>query len=164
MRPGIRFALLLPAAVAASLSLGACARQISGDVVSGAQTGEVTRTEIGRIESARPVRVQEQDRLERNYGGMAIGGAAGGLIGHEIGGGGFGQILTTGVGALAGATAGALAEQGLKDQVAMEYVVRNEIGEVYTIVQGPEPRLQPGQRVYIQMANQGRARVVPAGY
>ncbi len=46
----------------------------------------------------------------------------------------------------------------------MEYVFRNEIGEVKTIVQGPEPRLQPGQQAYLHISRNGRARLVPAGY
>ncbi len=164
MRPGVRIAILLPAALAASLTLGACARQISGNTVTGVQAGEVMRTEHGVVESARPVRVQEKDQLQENYAGMVIGGAAGGYLGHELGGGGMSQVVVTGLGALAGATAGALAEKGLKEQVGMEYVFRNEIGELKTIVQGPEPRLQPGQRAYLQISRNGRARLVPAGY
>ncbi len=163
MRPGIRIAVLLPAAVAASLTLGACARQISGDYATGVQAGEVTRTEYGVVESARPVRVREKDQLQENYAGMAIGGATGGYLGHELGGGGMSQVVVTGLGALAGATAGALAEQGLKEQVAMEYTFRNEIGELKTIVQGPEPRMQAGQRAYLHISHNGRARLVPAG-
>lgn len=163
MRPGIRFAILIPAALAASLGLGACARQISPNYVSGVQAGEVMRTEIGWVESARPVRVREREQLGQNYEGMVIGGAAGGFIGHEIGGNGAEQVIVTGLGALAGATAGALAQQGLQEQVAVEYVFRNEIGEVKTIVQGPEPRLVPGQKAYLHISRNGRARLVPAG-
>ena len=162
--PGLRFAILVPAALAASLTLGACARQISGDSYTGVQAGEVMRTEVGWIESARPVRIQEKDRLQENYAGMAIGGATGGYLAHELSGGGWGRPLATGAGVIAGATAGALAQQGLQSQVAMEYVFRNEIGQIKTIVQGPEPRLQPGQRVFLQISSRGRSRLVPAGY
>lgn len=164
MRPAIRLAVLVPAALAASLGLGACARQISPNYVTGAQAGEVMRTEIGWVESARPVRVREKDQLQENYAGVLIGGATGGYIGHEIGGSGTSQVIVTGLGALAGATAGALAQQGLQEQVAMEYVFRNEIGEVKTIVQGPEPQLTPGQKAYLHISQNGRARLVPAGY
>ena len=162
MKTGIRSAVLIPVAVAASLGLAACARQISPDVVSGRDAGVVMRTEIGWIESARVVQIQEYDRLERNTAGIVIGGATGGLLGNQIGSG-WGRILATGAGALVGATVGALTEQELKRQPAMEYVVRNEIGELYTIVQGVEPRLVPGQRVYLQKSAHGRARLVPAG-
>ena len=164
MTPAIRPAILLTAALAASLTLGACARQISGNTVTGVQAGEVMRTEVGYVESARPVRVQERDQLGRNYEGMAIGGAAGGYLGHELGGDGMSQVVVTGLGALAGATAGAFAQQGLQQQTAMEYVFRNEIGQLRTIVQGPEPRLVPGQQAYLHISQNGRARLVPAGY
>ncbi len=163
MRSAIRFAVLVPAALAASLSLGACARQISGNTVTGVQAGEVMRTEFGVVESARPVRVTEKEMLDQNYAGMAVGGAAGGFLGHELGGKGTSQVIVTGLGALAGATAGALTEQGLKQQTAMEYVFRNEIGQMHTIVQGPEPRLVPGQRAYLHISRNGRGRLAPAG-
>jgi hypothetical protein len=45
----------------------------------------------------------------------------------------------------------------------MEYVFRNEIGQLFTIVQGTQPRLAPGQRVYLQQSARSRARLVPAG-
>ncbi len=162
MKAGIRSAVMIPAAVAASLGLAACARQISPDVVAGRDAGVVMRTEIGWIESARVVHIQESDRLEGNTAGIVIGGATGGLLGNQIGSG-WGRILATGAGALVGATVGALAEQELKRQPAMEYVVRSETGQLYTIVQGVQPRLVPGQRVYLQESSRGRARLVPAG-
>ncbi|MHA1538317.1 MAG: glycine zipper 2TM domain-containing protein [Alphaproteobacteria bacterium] len=162
MKAGIRSAVMIPAAVAASLGLAACARQISPDVVAGSAAGEVMHTEIGWVQNVRLVHIQEEDQLQRNSAGVLIGGAAGGLLGNQIGHG-WGRTLATGAGALIGATAGALTEQELKRQPAMEYVVRNEIGELYTIVQGVEPRLVPGQRVYLQESTRGRGRLVPAG-
>jgi outer membrane lipoprotein SlyB len=162
MKARIRSTVLIPAALAASLGLAACARQISPDVVSGRDAGVVMHTEIGWVESARVVQIQEDDQLQRNSAGILIGGSAGGLLGNQIGSG-WGRILATGAGALIGATAGALTEQELKRQPAMEYVVRNETGELYTIVQGTEPRLVPGQRVYLHESTHGRARLVPAG-
>jgi outer membrane lipoprotein SlyB len=162
MISGIRSAVLIPVALTASLGLAACAREISPDVVEGSAAGEVMRTELGWIESARVVHIQESDRLEGNTAGIVIGGATGGLLGNQIGHG-WGRILATGVGALAGATLGAITEKELKRQPAMEYVFRNEIGQLYTIVQGTQPRLVPGQRAYLQESARGRARLVPAG-
>ena len=164
MTSALRAAVVIPAALAATLTLGACAREIGGTTVAGVQAGEAMRTEIGVIESARPVRVKEKAMLEQNYAGVALGGAAGGYLGHELGGSGRSQVLATAAGALVGATAGAIAEQGLKTQVAMEYVFRNEIGQLRTIVQGPEPRLMLGQRADLKISSRGRSRLVPAGY
>jgi outer membrane lipoprotein SlyB len=162
MKSGIRSAILIPFAVCMSLGLAACARQISPNVVEGNSTGSALRTEIGWVESARVVQVQEQDKLQGNTAGLVIGGATGGLLGNQIGHG-WGRILATGAGALAGATVGAITEKELTNQTAIEYVFRNEIGQLYTIVQGPQPRLSPGQRVYLQSSSNGRARLVPAG-
>jgi outer membrane lipoprotein SlyB len=83
-------------------------------------------------------------------------------LGNQIGSG-WGRILATGAGALAGATLGAITEKERKRQPAMEYVFRNEIGQLFTIVQGTQPRLAPGQRVYLQQSARSRARLVPAG-
>ena len=162
MRSGIRSAVLIPLAMTASLSLAACERQISPNVVEGSAAGEVMQTELGWIESSRVVQIQESDKLQGNTTGIVIGGATGGLLGNQIGHG-WGRILATGAGALAGATVGAITEKELTNQTAIEYVFRNEIGQLYTIVQGPQPRLSPGQRAYLQKSARGRARLVPAG-
>ncbi len=148
------------ASAALVLGLGACAREINPNVVSGPSVGEVVTTEIGWVESARQVQVQESDQLQGNTLGMIVGGTAGGIVGSSFGHG-WKQALATTAGVVAGATAGAVAQQQLSNQLAMEYVFRNEIGQIYTIVQGSPPMLQPGQRAYLQRYAQGRARLVP---
>ena len=49
MKAGIRSTVLIPVAVAASLSLAASAREISPDVVSGRSVGEIVSIEVGWI-------------------------------------------------------------------------------------------------------------------
>jgi len=154
----MRSALLVPAALA--LGLAACAREINPNVVTGPSVGEVVATEVGWVESARQVQVQESDQLQGNTLGILIGGGAGGLVGSTIGHG-WTRALATGAGAVAGAAVGAVAQQQMTNQLAWEYVFRNEIGQISTIVQGSPPVLQPGQRAYLQRYTQGRARLVP---
>ena len=155
---------LLPLALVAAMSVTGCARQISPDVVSGPGVGSVAQTYPGVIESSRVVTVQEADRLQGNTTGMLLGGLIGGAGTRAIvGGDDYDDALMTGAGAIAGAGLGALAEQRLARQQALEYVVRTDTGQRYTIVQGP-PRLSVGQRVFIQMPSRGRATIVPAGY
>ncbi len=156
-----RKAMLVPALVAASLAAAGCARQTSPNVYSGASVGENIRTTPGVIESARYVQIQESDTLEGNTTGGLIGAVAGGAAGSRVGQG-WGKALAVGAGALVGATAGAYAEQELKRQTAIEYVVRLDRGGYVTIVQGVEPQMRPGQRVFVQEASRGRARVQPA--
>ena len=61
--------------------------------------------------------------------------------------------------AAAGAVAGAYAEKALKSQNAMEYVVALENGESKTVVQGLDPTLAVGQKVWLMVSYQGRSRV-----
>ncbi len=158
MTTRMRSALLVPAALA--LGLTACAREINPNVVTGPSVGAVVATEIGWIESARQVQVQESDQLQGNTLGMVVGGATGGIVGSSFGHG-WKQALATTAGVVAGATAGAVAQQQMTNQLAWEYVFRNEMGQISTIVQGSPPVLQPGQRAYLQRYTQGRARLVP---
>lgn len=160
MRPGIRNAMMVPAIVAMSLAVAGCAREINPNVVEGPTVGQAVTTEYGWVDSARQVQVKESDRLQGNTLGIIVGGAAGGLVGNQFGHG-WTRALATGAGALAGAGAGAVAQQQLTNQLAMEYVFRNEIGQIYTIVQGTPPTIAPGQRAYLQRYTDGRARLVP---
>ena len=55
-----------------------------------------------------------------------------------------------------------LIEQEAKRQPAMEYIIRDDQGNLVTIVQGVEPVLTIGQRVFVQEGRSGRGRVIPA--
>lgn len=157
-----RFPLRAVAATAVALMLvSGCARQINPGVHKGSTVGEAVRTYQGVVEAARVIQVQEGDMLEQNGMGQVLGGVIGGLAGSEIGGG-KGRAIAIGAGALLGAAAGALAEQELKKQNGMEYIVKLSTGELMTIVQGLEPQIAPGTPVYVQMSDRGRARVVAA--
>lgn len=147
---------------AASMTLASCARQISPGVYEGRNVGTVTETYTGTVQSARYVVVQEDEMLQDNWLGGAIGGAAGGLAASELGQG-KGKVAATAGGALAGAALGALAQRGLQRQNAIEYIVRMDDGQLMTIVQGTEPQIPQGRRVYVQSGSDGTARVLPAG-
>ena len=146
-------------ALAATLALGACARDIGSTSYEAKDVGAAATTYRGTIEGVRQVVVKESDTLEGNTTGMVVGGLAGAAAGSRFGGG-FGRTVMTGVGALGGAAVGAVAEEEIKRQYAMEYIVRTEDGRLITVVQGLEPRLSPGDRVYVQVPNRGRARVM----
>ena len=147
--------------LAGALALGGCARQISPDVHEGRTIGETMYTYSGVIESARAVEVQEHDTLEENRTGQLLGGAAGGVAASRAGQG-VGKALAIAGGAIVGAVLGSLAEQEIKRQPAMEYVVRTERGDLLTVVQGMSPQLVIGQPVYVQESRGGRSRVIPA--
>jgi outer membrane lipoprotein SlyB len=139
---------------------GGCARQISSNVYSGASVGETSTTYPGVIISARGVNVEDKEYLEENTLGIVGGGLGGAYLGSKIGKG-EGNVLATVGGAVAGAVAGAYAEKALKTQNAMEYVVALENGESKTVVQGPDPTMGVGQKVWLMVSHQGRSRVTP---
>ena len=157
-----RFLTLVALLAAASMTLASCARQISPGVYEGGNVGTATQTYTGTVQSARYVVVQEDELLTDNRLGGLIGGAAGGLAASELGQG-KGKIAATAGGALAGAALGALAQRGLQRQDAIEYIVRLDDGQLMTIVQGTQPQIPTGRRVYVQAGSNGTARVLPAG-
>jgi len=155
-----RLPVVLLAALAV-LSAGACARQISPDVHTGRDAGAVMRTETGFVEAVRVVEIQESDTLEGNKTGQVLGGLAGGAAATRFGQG-VGKALAAAGGAIVGAFIGAYAEQEIKRQPALEYVIRTDRGELVTVVQGTDRPLEIGQRVYVQYGASGRGRVIPA--
>ena len=143
--------------LAVSMTTG-CARQISSNVYSASSVGEVSTTHPGVVISARQVTVEDQEYLQDNTLGLVGGGVAGALAGSQVGKG-RGNTLATIGGGVIGATAGSFAEKALKTQEAMEYIVALENGESRTVVQGMDPSLVVGQKVWLIVSHQGRSRV-----
>ncbi len=135
-----------------------CARQISSDVYTSRQVGEVSTTLAGYIKNVREVCMEQSEQLEDNGLGLAGGGVAGGVIGHAIG---RGNLLPTAAGAIAGAVTGSLVEKKLKQQIALEYIVELENGALITVVQGRDHIFNIGQPVYVIVSQSGRSRITP---
>lgn len=154
MRNSLFFLLL-----AAAVGICSCGRQISPDTYSGEGVGESSVTHAGIIVHARMVNIQDQEYLQDNTMGIIGGGLGGAYLGSKVGKG-EGNTLATIGGALIGAAGGALAEQSLKAQPAMEYVVQLDNGETRTVVQGPSPQFAAGQTVYLIVGKKGRSRII----
>lgn len=155
------FAKLSVAVLVGSMALAGCARQISPDVHTGRTAGDTLRTYEATIQQARLVEIQETDTLEGNKTGQLLGGIAGGVAGARFGDG-VGRALASLGGAIVGTFLGAVVEQEIKRQPAIEYIVRTDTGELVTVIQGVEPRMITGQRVYVQEGYSGRGRIIPA--
>lgn len=138
--------------------LSSCARQISSDVYSAQQVGEVSYTHPGVIRSFREVTVEHGEQLQDNTMGIAGGGIAGGVIGNAAGRGNF---VPTALGAVAGAVAGSFVEKKLKEQSAIEYIVQLDNGSLMTLVQGKDQIFSVGQPVYVIVSAGGRSRITP---
>lgn len=161
MQKWSRRPLVVPIVLVAALAVSGCAREIGANSYEGPAAGEVQRTYAGVIESVRQVEIQEDDTLDGNKTGQLLGGVSGGFAGSVFGAG-VGKAAAVAAGAILGSIVGAVAEQEVKRQPAMEYIVRAEGGELVTIVQGMEPLLTVGQSVFVQEAQRGRGRAIPA--
>lgn len=150
--------LFLSLVMVASLTTG-CARNIGSTEYTEAQAGEAARTYRGTIISTRGVVVNTSDKGSENPLGLIVGGITGGVLGNTVGGGSGKRIATVG-GALAGAAAGTYAQQELGRQNAIEYVVELENGETLSMIQGPEPFLAVGQKVFLIEGVNGRGRLI----
>ena len=141
-------------AVALSVALAACTRDISPDSYSVGAVGQVNRAVGGVIVSARPVSVEGT----RSGLGAGAGAVAGGVAGSTIGGSTEANIIAAVGGAVAGGLAGAAIEESATRQTAMEYVVEAENGALLTVVQGGSP-LPIGLKVLVIYGS--RARIIP---
>jgi outer membrane lipoprotein SlyB len=135
-----------------------CARQISSDVYSARQVGEVSTTIPGYVRNVREVCMEQGEQLQDNELGVAGGGVAGGVVGHAIG---RGKFVPTAVGAVAGAVSGAFLEKKLKEQLALEYIIQLDNGSLITVVQGKDHLFTIGQPVYVIVSQSGRSRIIP---
>ncbi len=148
-------------ALAATLAVTGCAREIGGASVDSSTLGAAVQTERGVVEGARFVQVQEGERAQDNLLGGAIGGVAGGVAGSTVGAG-AGRTLATVGGALAGAAVGAAVQQQTSRQTAVEYVVRLSGDRRVTIVQTDATPIPVGSAVFVQLGGGGqRARISP---
>lgn len=137
----------------------ACTRDISGDY-SESEAMTPQKVVEGKVINVRHVKVKGNENLTDNTAGLLAGGLGGGLIGSQFGNGN-GNLIGTLAGAAIGAAGGAAAQRALTKQAGVEYAVKTKTGEIYTITQGPEPVIQKGQTVLVQLYSHGRSRVIP---
>lgn len=142
--------------------LEGCAPRIGGSNYSVRGAGEMSDTHRGVVVSLRPITISAKTAENENQpgAGALAGGLAGAYGGAQIGRG-HGSLIAGGLGALAGAVGGHLAERGLSDQEGFEYQVRLDDGRLTTIAQGADPLLRVGQRVLVIKSNKDRGRIVP---
>lgn len=109
-----------------------------------APTGSVF---VGRVESIEPVTTQQGSS---GLLGTVVGGAAGGLLGHQIGGG-SGQTVATIGGAVVGAVAGNQIEKraGSSSLTVYRVNVRLDDGRVATVTQSNVGNLRVGDRARV---------------
>ena len=142
------------------MPLSNCTRNIQAGTYASGHVGETMTSYVGTVIAKRAVEVAETERMQDNVLGMGAGGIAGGVIGHQIGGG-RGNTLATLGGAAVGALAGTVIQNELGKQQGLEYTVQLDNGTLKTIVQGTDINLNVGQRVILHEGRRGRSRIVP---
>ena len=129
-------------AAIASVSLAACA-----DVTTfgaGAPPRVVERIEYGVVER---IDLYRSGNSEPTGLGLIVGGLAGGVIGHQIGGG-RGNDVATVAGALGGALVGNSIEKARQED-RYRITVRLDDGKVLVLEQAGEGELHVGDRVRV---------------
>jgi len=144
--------------VSLPLVLVGCASNIGSSSYNASEVGEATRTYEGVIVDKRVVQVK--GNTTGQVAGAVGGAVAGGALGSLVGAGGGKTAMTVG-GAALGALAGNEAAKALSAQEAYEYTVKLTNGSLRTVVQGMDTNLQVGQKVYLQVSNDGRSRIMP---
>jgi len=140
------------AALLATAALAGCATSGPADY-SYRETRGVESVSYGRVESVRPVRLNEDHAPVGTVAGAAIGGIAGSTLGHGAGG-----AVATILGAVGGGLAGNAIEHSATAQNGEEIVVRLDNGQTIAVVQGGFQDFAAGQRVRVLSGSQ-RTRV-----
>jgi outer membrane lipoprotein SlyB len=131
---------------------GGCASYAPEDY-SYREARSVESVAYGRIESVRPVRLNE----DHAGVGTAAGAVIGGLAGSELGRGAGGAVTTI-LGAIGGGLAGNAIEHSATQQNGAEILVRLDSGPTIAVVQGGSQRFEAGQRVRV-LSGRGGSRV-----
>ncbi len=148
------------AAIALSgMLLSSCAPIDKKNTYNESAVGHDAVVMYGKIKSSRPV-----DIKGTNTGaGMTVGALGGGAAGSAIGQG-RGNVTAIIAGAIIGGIVGAAAEQSMKDQQGIEYIIRlSETGDTRSIVQAiakTDTPIPVGQCVMIQVSGEYQ-RVLP---
>jgi outer membrane lipoprotein SlyB len=139
------------AALGAAALLAGCAPAYYGDAYPRYATMRPETVEMGVVEAARGVRIQNPDSGVGTVGGAVAGGALGNMAG-----GGSGRIAATIGGAILGGIVGNAAEREANQQSGVELTVRLDSGRTVAVVQPDAGEgFRPGDRV--RMVSNGYA-------
>ncbi len=142
------------------LFLSACAQDLGNNTYSRSAVGTVNQIAYGTVVSTRNVTIDGT----KTHIGTGAGAVIGGVAGSNIGGSRDENIVGAVAGAVLGGIAGNALERGVTRQSGIEYTVRGESGEMFTIVQTAKSGLiYPGTPVQI-IYGADRIRLVPQGY
>jgi outer membrane lipoprotein SlyB len=146
--------IMLFCVIGLSFLLGGCAENVSPNVYTAEDTGQLNQAIPATIVAMRPV------TISTNTGtGGVVGAVAGGTAGSLIGGSTEAHILGALGGAVIGGVAGHAIEGGIGKKQGMEYVLKLNNGKLVTVTQTQDLHLSLHQKVMIIYGKQ--TRIVP---
>jgi len=119
------------------LTFVGCASEQTGTTYSRGDVGQVQDVAFGVVENVRAVHIEGTKTPIGTVAGAAIGGLAGSTVGHDTT-----SSIAAIAGAVAGGLAGSAAEEGLTRADGVEVTVRLESGEIISVVQAVDPKVQ----------------------
>lgn len=142
----------LCAGLLTAAALMGCAAPMSSYPVATMGESDIRWGTISRID---PVQIQSSEQFGV---GALLGGVAGGLLGHQMGGG-HGRTVATVAGTLLGGYAGSTLQQGTQMQPGQHIFVHLQSGVTVGVTQPADPALRVGDMVRIDGSGPG-ARVL----
>lgn len=161
---------MIGSVAAAALLMSACSSPKTSDsLYADSEAGTSKQVVRCRVLEVREVAIREDNAGDKGETiGAIVGGIAGAILGSRVGGGSGREAAVKG-GAIGGAViAGAAGRQTadkLSERKGLEYSIVLASGEERTLVQDfleDDRIVQPGETCRLQIANDGRNRVLPA--
>nr|WP_295831107.1 hypothetical protein [uncultured Azospirillum sp.] len=140
--------------IAAASGLAGCTSDYSPNTYASNAVQQANKVEPGVVVGFRQVAISANGTV-----GAVSGGAAGGILGAQVGTGGMNAALGTVGGTAIGGLLGTAMEHIAGDTTGWEYIVRKSNGDLLSLTQKEPQPLPIGQKVLVITGSQ--ARIVP---
>lgn len=140
--------------IVAAGGLAGCSSDYSPNTYSSSAVQQANKVEPAVVVGFRQVAISANGTV-----GAVSGGAAGGILGAQVGSGGMNAALGTVGGTAIGGLLGTAMEHIAGDTTGWEYIVRKANGELLSLTQKERQPLPIGQKVLVITGSQ--ARIVP---
>lgn len=134
--------------------LAGCASDYSPNTYASSAVQQANKVEPGVVVGYRQIAISANGTV-----GAVTGGAAGGILGAQVGTGGFNSALGTVGGSAIGTILGTTLEHIAGDTTGWEYIVRKPNGELLSLSQREPTPIPIGQKVLVITG--GQARIIP---
>ncbi|MBV9782998.1 MAG: glycine zipper 2TM domain-containing protein [Acidisphaera sp.] len=132
-------------------ALAACGPSYSPNTYSSQAVQQANKVEQGIVVGVRRVGVSASGTV-----GTVTGGAAGGIAGAQVPGGGVSEAFGALGGAVVGGVVGSTIEHTAGDSQAFEYIVRKTNGDLLSVTQQDRQPLALGEKVLVITGKQAR--------